>query len=184
MTSSGDALTPIIEYPDPISPDSIRSGPPHLAESDTNDDETSGEGLEKSDNSELLSEGDFRPIVIADFYPNMVGCPDKPSAYEDDLRMSYFIKSNTFWAGEQRRGIQFSIPSAASKSDFVYRAMAEPFRLAGEIPLPAEVRDSLSFFKNTPNGRNPFVLEGPSTSLTDPSGRRRSDTGRLGRSYN
>ena len=63
--------------------------------------------------------------------------------------MPYFIKSNDYWAGEQRKGIQFSIPDSASKSDFVFRAMAEPFHLEGEIPLPAEVKASLDFITNT-----------------------------------
>ena len=96
--------------------------------------------------------GGFCPEIIADFDPIRVGSPGKPSSYEEDLRMPHFIKSNTCWAGGQRKGIQFSIPGAASKSDFVYRAMAEPFHLAGEIPLPGEAKASISFIKNTHAG--------------------------------
>ena len=93
--------------------------------------------------------GDFCPEKIAPFNPDRVGNPDMPSSYEDDLRTTYFAKSNACWAGEQRKGIQFSIPDATSKTDFVFRAMAEPFHLADEIPLPSEVKASLDFIKNT-----------------------------------
>ena len=90
--------------------------------------------------------------MIAGFDPTRVGEPGQPSSYENDLRATQFVKSNTSWAGEQRKGVRFSIPGAASKDDFVYRAMAEPFHQADEIPLPEEVRASLSFLKNTPTG--------------------------------
>ena len=60
MTSPDEELTPILEYPGPISPDFIRTASP-LIESDTDDDETSVDGLAKSDNRELLLGGTFAP---------------------------------------------------------------------------------------------------------------------------
>ena len=63
--------------------------------------------------------------------------------------MDCFTPSKTVWAGEQRRGPHFNIVGASSHTDHVHRAMAEPFHLADDIPLPADVMEAVTFLNGT-----------------------------------
>ena len=71
----------------------------------------------------------------------------RPESFNDDLSLSAFRKGDKIWAGQQRKGIQYSIPDASSKLDHIERASREPFHLSGRIPLPGELRESIQFIR-------------------------------------
>lgn len=91
------------------------------------------------------------PLAISAYRAEWIPIPSKQDDYRDDLLLPSCCPSNMTWAGDQRNGIQFNIPDAASRTDHVERAMLEPFHLSGPVPLPRELSSALSCLKSTPD---------------------------------
>ena len=92
---------------------------------------------------------DWAPPDIMDFNPSITGDSSKPASYSDDIGLPHYVASNRTWAGEQRKGARYNISDATSRTDRVERDVVDPFRLAGEIPIPPDVARPMDFI--TPN---------------------------------
>ena len=84
------------------------------------------------------------PIFSVDGLPS----PDKPTSFNDDLRLGSFRPSRYTWAGEQRKGIAMHI-EASSIDDHLQKAIRADFFLSKEIPLPPEVIKSIGVIANS-----------------------------------
>ena len=79
------------------------------------------------------------PIFSVDGLPS----PDRPTSYNDDLRLGSFRPIRYTWAGEQRKGISTHIADSSPIEGHIKKATESDFSLAKEIPLPPEVLRSL-----------------------------------------
>ena len=88
------------------------------------------------------------PPAVSPFQGIQKPDPIRPESFNDDLSLSIFRKGTKVWAGQQRKGIQYSIPDASSKLDHVNRASRETFHLSDRIPLPDELCESIQFIRS------------------------------------
>ena len=85
----------------------------------------------------------MKEATIPIFSVNGLTSPDKPTSFNDDLRIGSFRPIRYTWAGEQRKGIAMHIMGASSIDGHLRKATKADFFLPKEIPLPPEVARSV-----------------------------------------
>ena len=82
------------------------------------------------------------------FTPGEIPPCIRPNSYNNDLELGSFTPSKYTWAGEQRRGVVCHVTDSSDPMDHTRKAMDIEFFLAKPIPLPAEIKASLSFIQD------------------------------------
>ena len=88
---------------------------------------------------------DLRNLRIKPIYPSSFSS----FVDHDDLSIEAYASSLRYYMGMQRKGILDPLPLADSYASHLEGALAAPFPLACETPLPADFREALSWINST-----------------------------------